>query len=213
MTLRTKLEALAAIALLATSAFIARSWLDAHDDQLRLRATIDAQQSVIAQAQQQAQQLAAAEQQRGVQTQATLASMQQAAAKIQTPQQIAQWLPPQLATPAPITVNVPSATAANPAPDAIATIPQQDLPALRNEIESCKECAVKLATAQQNLVTKDQQLKLAATQLQATQRERDAALTAAKGGSLWRRAQRNARWLAVGAAAATAALCATHHCK
>jgi hypothetical protein len=72
---------------------------------------------------------------------------------------------------------------------------------------------VKLAAAQQNLATKDQQLKLAGAQLSATQRERDAALTAAKGGSLWRRVQRNARWLAVGGAAATAALCATHHCK
>ena len=213
MTLRTKLEALAAIALLATSAFIARSWLDAHDDQLRLRATIDAQQTVIAQAQQQTQQLAAAEKQRDAQTQATLASMQQAAAKIQTPQQIAQWIPPQLATPAPITVNVPPATAANPAPDAIATIPQQDLPVLRNEIESCKECAVKLAAAQQDLFTEDQQLKLAGAQLSATQRERDAALTAAKGGSLWRRVARSTRWLAIGGAAATAALCTAHHCK
>jgi hypothetical protein len=213
MTLRAKIEALAAIALLATSAFIARSWLDAYDDQLRLRATIDAQQTVIAQAQQQTQQLAAAEKQRDAQTQATLASMQQAAAKIQTPRQIAQWIPPQLATPAPITVNVPPATAANPAPDAVATIPQQDLPVLRNEIESCEECAVKLAAAQQDLVTMDQQLKLAGAQLSATQRERDAALTAAKGGSLWRRVQRNARWLAVGGAAATAALCVTHHCN
>jgi hypothetical protein len=213
MTLRTRLEVVAAIILLAVVTFIARSWLDAHDDQLRLHATIDAQQTVIAQAQQQTQQLAAAEKQRDAQTQATLASMQQAAAKIQTPQQIAQWIPPQLATPAPITVNVPPATATNPAPDAIARIPQQDLPVLRNEIESCKECAVKLSAAQQDLVTKDQQLKLAATQLSATQRERDAALTAAKGGSLWRRVERNTRWLAAGAAAATAALCATHHCK
>jgi alkanesulfonate monooxygenase SsuD/methylene tetrahydromethanopterin reductase-like flavin-dependent oxidoreductase (luciferase family) len=170
MTLRSKLEALAVIALLATSAFIARSWLDAHDDQLRLRATIDAQQTVIAQAQQQTQQLAAAEKQRDAQTQATLASMQQASAKIQTPQQIVQWIPPQLATPAPITVNVPPSTAANPAPDAIATIPQQDLPVLRNEIESCKECTVKLAAAQQDLVTEDQQLKLAGAQLSATHR-------------------------------------------
>lgn len=213
MALRTKLEALAAIVLVGAAAFIARSWLDAHDDQLRLRATIDAQQAVIAQAQQQTQQLAAAEKERDAQTQATLASMQQAAAKIQTPQQIASWIPPQLATPAPITVDVPPATAANPAPDAVATIPQQDLPVLRNEIESCKECSVKLAAAQQNLATKDQQLKLAGAQLSATQRERDAALTAAKGGSLWRRVQRNARWLAVGGTAATAALCATHHCK
>jgi hypothetical protein len=213
MTLRTKLEALAAIVLLAAAAFIARSWLDAHDEQLRLRSTIDAQQTVIVQAQQQTQQLAAAEKQRDAQTQATLASMQQAAAKIQTPQQIAQWIPPQLATPAPITVDVPPATAANPAPDAIARIPQQDLPALRNEIESCKECSVKLAAAQQNLDGKDQQLKLAGTELSAMQRERDAALAAAKGGSLWRRAQRNLRWLAAGAAAATVALCAAHHCK
>jgi len=213
LTLRTKLEALAAIFLLAAAVIIARSWLDAHDDQFRLRATLDAQQTVIAQAQQQTQALAAAEKQRDAQTQATLASMQRAAAKIQTPQQIASWIPPQLSTPAPIAVDVPPATTANPAPDAIARIPQQDLPVLRNEIESCKECSVKLGAAQQNLIAKDQQLKLAGAELSATQRERDAAVNAAKGGSLWRRAQRNLRWLAAGGAAATAVLCATHHCK
>jgi hypothetical protein len=213
MPLRTKLETLAAIVLLAAAAFLGRSWLEAHDDQLRMRATIDAQHAVIAQAQQQMQQLAAAEKQRDAQTQATLASMRQAAAKIQTPQQIAQWIPPQLATPAPITVDIPSPTVANPTPDAIARIPQQDLPVLRNEIESCKECSVKLAGAQMNLDGKDQQLKLAGAQISATQRERDAAIAAAKGGSVWRRAQRNARWLAAGAAAATVALCVTGHCR
>jgi hypothetical protein len=159
------------------------------------------------------QSLETAQKQRDAETQATLASMQRAAAKIQTPQQIASWIPPQLATPAPITVDVPPATASSPAPDAIARIPQQDLPVLRNEIESCKECSVKLAAAQMNLDGKDQQLKLAGAQLSATQRERDAAITAAKGGSFWRRAQRNLRWLAVGGAAATVALCATGHCK
>lgn len=211
--LRTKIEALSAILLLAAATFVARSWLEAHDDQLRLRATIDAQQTVIEHAQQQMQSLEAAQKQRAAETQATLASMQQAAAKIQTPQQIASWIPPQFATPAPITIDVPPPTAANSAPDAIAHIPQQDLPVLRDAIESCKECSVKLAAAQMNLDGKDQQLKLAAAQLSATQRERDAAIAAAKGGSFWRRTERNFRWLAVGGAAATVALCATGHCK
>ena len=202
MTLRAKIEALAAICILVAGALIVRSYLDARADQLRLQATITAQQGIIASAQQQMQSLDAAAKQRDAQTQATIAAMQHAVARVQTPQQIAAWIPPQLPTPAPLAVSIPSATAANPAPDAIARIPQQDLPAIRDMIESCKECSVKLNAAQQDVASKDQQLRLAGEQLSAMQRERDAALTAAKGGNLWRRIQRNALWFFIGGATA-----------
>jgi hypothetical protein len=204
MTLRAKIEGLAAICMLIAGVLIVRSYLDARADQLRLQGTIAAQQGIIASAQQQMQSLDAAAKQRDAQTQATIAAMQQAVARVQSPQQIASWIPPQLPTPAPLAVNIPSATAANPAPDAIARIPQQDLPAIRDMIESCKECSVKLSAAQQDVASKDQQLRLAGEQLSAMQRERDAALTAAKGGNLWRRIQRNALWFVIGGATVAA---------
>jgi len=211
MTLRAKIEALAAICMLIAGALIVRSYLDARADQLRLQATIAAQQGIIASAQRQMQSLDAAAKQRDAQTLATIAAMQQAVARVQSPQQIASWIPPQLPTPAPLAVNIPSATAANPAPDAIAKIPQQDLPAIRDMIESCKECSVKLNAAQQDLASKDQQLRLAGEQLSATQRERDAALTAAKGGNLWRRIRRNALWFLIGGATAATLGGVAHH--
>jgi hypothetical protein len=211
MTLRAKIEALAAICILVAGALIVRSYLDARADQLRLQATIAAQQGIIASAQQQMQSLDAAAKQRDAQTQATIAAMQQAVARVQTPQQIASWIPPQLPTPVPLAVNIPSPTAANPAPDAIARIPQQDLPAIRDMIESCKECSVKLNAAQQDVASKDQQLRLAGEQLSAMQRERAAALTAAKGGNLWRRIQRNALWFFIGGATAAALGGVAHH--
>ena len=211
MTLRAKIEALAAICMLIAGALIVRSYLDARADQLRLQATIAAQQGIIASAQRQMQSLDAAAKQRDAQTQATIDAMQQAVARVQTPQQIASWIPPQLPTAAPLAVNIPSATAAHPAPDAIAKIPQQDLPAIRDMIESCKECSVKLNAAQQDLASKDQQLRLAGEQLSATQRERDAALTAAKGGNLWRRIRRNALWFLIGGATAATLGGVAHH--
>ncbi len=211
MTLRAKIEALAAITILVAAAILMRTYLDARADQLRLQATIAAQQGIIASAQQQMQSLDAAAKQRDAQTLATIAAMQQVVARVQTPQQIASWIPPQLPTPAPLAVSIPSATAANPAPDAIARIPQQDLPAIRDMIESCKECRVKLNAAQQGVASKDQQLSLAGEQLSAMQRERDAALTAAKGGNLWRRIRRNALWFVIGGATAATLGGVAHH--
>jgi len=213
MTPRAKIECFAAACALAIVALLARSYLEAHADRARLAAALAAEKGIIDRAQQQIDSLDAAARQRDAATAAALAAMQKAAARAQSPEDIARWIPQQLQTPAPISVTVPPATPANPAPDAIARIPQQDLPVLRDRLEACRECTLQLATAQQDLAARQQQLKLAGEQLSATQRQRDAALAAAKGGSFWRRVRRNARWFAIGSAAAAAALCATSHCK
>lgn len=212
-SLRAKLEIAAALAFLALGVFVFYSWLEAHDDQIRLAATLDAQGKLLDQAKQQSASLAAGQKQRDAALQSQLASMRAAVAKLQTPRQIAQWLPQQLPLPAPVSVALPPATSQNPAPAAIATIPQQDLAPIRNAVESCEECGKKLAVAQQDSAAKDQQLKLAGEQLSAAENERNAAIRASKGGGLWTRLHRNAKWFAVGAAAAGAALCASGHCK
>jgi hypothetical protein len=58
----------------------------------------------------------------------------------------------------------------------------------------CKACQAKLAAAQADLIDERAKTTVLA-------RERDEAVRAAKGGSLLRRIARNAKWLAIGAAA------------
>lgn len=213
MTLRTKIEITALGLLLISSVAIVRSWLADRDDSNRLKAALSAQSALIQQAQQQMQALMDADRRRDAQAQSAIAAMQRAVAKVQTPEQIASWISSQVQTPVPIRVTIPAPTTTNSSPDAIVAIPQRDLPSIRDEIESCKECSVKLHTSEEDLASKSQQLQLAGEQLSATQRQRDAAIAATKGGSLWRRLRRNSRWMLFGATATTAALCISKHCK
>jgi hypothetical protein len=92
------------------------------------------------------------------------------------------------------------------APIPSAQIPAADLKPLYDYIQDCRSCQAQLAAAK--LDTADNAAKLS-----AITRERDAALTAAKGGTFWRRLRRNALWFAVGAGAEAVALCGTGHCR
>jgi len=91
-----------------------------------------------------------------------------------------------------------------------AEIPAADLAPLYDYVQDCRACQLQLTAAKQN-ATDD------AAKIRALTRERDAAVTAAKGGSFWLRLKRNAHWLAIGAAVgavtSTAALCNTGHCR
>lgn len=196
---------------LALGVFAFYSFLEDHDDRIKMLATIEAQQQLNEQLQHQMQGLKAAEDNRDAQTRATIAAMQQVVSKVQTPQQIAQWLPTQLPAPQPIEIEVPPATSQDPMPPATAKIPQRDLPFLRDVVENCKECNVKLATAQADLQSRDERLHLAGEQLSATQKQRDAALKALKGGSFWTRLKRNTRWFLIGGLAGGALVYATHN--
>ena len=84
-----------------------------------------------------------------------------------------------------------------------AQIPAADLKPLYDYVQDCRSCQAQLAAAQQNR-TDD------ATKFEAMTRERDAAVIAAKGGTLWRRFRRNLEWFAIGAIiGATAGAAAT----
>jgi len=83
---------------------------------------------------------------------------------------------------------------------ASAEIPAADLKPLYNYVQDCRACQIRLASATQN--SSDEAAKIA-----ALTRERDAAVTASKGGTLWRRFRSDALWLAVGASLGYAA----HH--
>jgi hypothetical protein len=94
----------------------------------------------------------------------------------------------------------PLATPCNPAsPDSCAAqIPAADLKPLYDYVQDCRTCQAQLAAAKQNQ-TDD------ATKITALTRERDAAVTAAKGGTFWHRLRRNAAWFAIGAGLGAAA--------
>jgi hypothetical protein len=85
-----------------------------------------------------------------------------------------------------------------------------DLAPLYNYVQDCRACQLQLTAAKQN--ASDDAAKIHALTL-----ERDAAITAAKGGPFWLRLKRNAHWLAIGAAldavTSAATLCHTGHCR
>jgi hypothetical protein len=95
-------------------------------------------------------------------------------------------------------------------PQSTAEIPAADLAPLYNYVQDCRACQLQLTAAKQN--ASDDAAKIDALTL-----ERDAAITATKGGPLWLRLKRNAHWLAIGAAVgavtSAAALCHTGHCS
>lgn len=214
MTTRVKLEIAGGILALIVCGVLAGSWLGAREDSIRMKATIDAQNQVVAAEQKQSQALADAQSARDKATAQTVAALQSAASKQVTPAQIAAWIPQQIpAQQQPITITIPPATPQNPVPAAVASIPQADLPALRDEVTSCQVCAAKLSTAQSDLSSQGDRLTLAGEQLSAMTKERDAAVKASKGGGFWKRVESASKYLAIGAGVGAAAVCGTGHCK
>ena len=114
-----------------------------------------------------------------------------------------------IANPAPSRSNA-AGSASSTAPQSTAEIPAADLAPLYNYVQDCRACQLELTAAKQD-ATDD------AAKIRALTRERDAAITATKGGPFWLRLKRNAHWLAIGAAigavTSTAALCRTGHCR
>jgi len=104
--------------------------------------------------------------------------------------------------PTPRQSSSPSPAPSNPS----AEIPAADIKPLYDFVQDCRACQAQLSAAKQT--ASDTALKLT-----AVTRERDAALTAAKGGSFWLRLRRNAHWLVIGAGISAAALCGSGHCR
>jgi|SRR5579862_5117741 len=83
-------------------------------------------------------------------------------------------------------------------------MPAADLKPLYDFAQTCRECQLRLTAAQQDHADD-------LTKLNALTRQRDAALTAAKGGTFWRRLRRNALWFVVGAGIGAAAAHVASH--
>ncbi len=225
MTRRTIEIAAFCIALLL-SAMSIHAWLASRDEQQRLTSTLTAQKQLLDAAD-------TRERARQSSLDDTLAQIEKLKRATQTPEQIVRDLPKYLSLPQPITLA--AATAANPstattrqgtdasststaipptprqsnsalAPlnasqlptEPVAQIPSVDLKPLYDYVQDCRACQAQLAAAKQN-ASDD------AAKISALTRERDAAITASKGGAFWRRLRRNAIWFGVGAALGAAA--------
>jgi hypothetical protein len=104
---------------------------------------------------------------------------------------------PQAAAPQGQDSSAPAAACSN-TRDCSAQIPAADLKPLYDFVQDCRGCQAQLAAARQN--SDDDRAKIT-----ALTRERDAAITASKGGSFWRRLRHNTLWFFVGAATGAAA--------
>ena len=171
------------------------AWRADRRDRAQLQTQLAATQKTIAD-------LTAQQNDRTAQLAKTLAQLAAQKEAVRTPEQAVQNLPSVLPLPSPI---LPSPAppppaleggkaAVTPPGPAPALIPAEDLKPLYDFAADCKACQAKLASTQADLA--DEQAKS-----QALQKERDAALQAAKGGSVWRRIGRAAKWLIIGAAA------------
>lgn len=196
-----KLEIAGAILALVALAIVGGSWLGAREEAIKLKATLDAQNAIISDA-------AKREAQRDAALKDALVALEDLKKRTQSPQDVVRSLPQVLPLPQPITLNLPAAAPDvkpnAPVPQSSATIPSADLKPLFDFAATCKECQAKVLALQQDKADD-------ATKIAALAAERDAAVTAAKGGSKWQRIKRGAKWFAVGAAVGAAAAAAAHH--
>jgi hypothetical protein len=204
------------------------SWQADRRDRAQLAMQLAASQKTIADA-------AASQHDRDTLLNQTLAQIAAQKQSTATPNQILQDLPSAITLPQPITLQpsntenvgarfiAPSAGAtstnpqqsanaqpgadqthlpSNPTPKpsqaADAVLPAADLKPLYAFALDCKACQAKLTASQADLT--DEKIKTA-----ALTKERDSAVTAAKGGSALRRIARAAKWFAIGAAAGAVA--------
>ncbi len=207
--MKPTLHTIVLIAAALAIALLADAWRSARQDSAQLAATLSTQNAVL-------QQSAAAEKQRDTQLASALATIAAQKRAVQTPIQAADGLPnlftelvPQL--PLPISLNLPdlthpttASTPAPPAPPATLAIPTPDLKPIYDALQDCRSNTLDTDALKKDLA--DQK-----AQSTALQRERDTAVSAARGGTLLLRLKREAKWFAIGIVAGAAATAVLHH--
>jgi type II secretory pathway pseudopilin PulG len=210
-----RLAALGLAAILCVA--VIEAWRADRRDRAQLAAELAATKQLLAAAD-------ARQHDRDAQLAQTLAALAAEKRTIVTPAQILRELPNNIPLPAPITLQPPAASvgaryivSSQPAispstsnagqtpshPSSLnaltpiepnAVIPSTDLKPLYDFTLDCQACQAKLSAAQDDLA--DERQKTA-----ALTKERDDALRIAKGGNVWRRVGRAAKWFLFGAAA------------
>jgi hypothetical protein len=203
MHMRTWLHlTLVAVVLLVAVAFLL-AWRSARQDNARLQVQLHEAGQALEQA-------TAAQQQRGKQLALTLARLNSLKSTVKSRQDILKGLPDVLTLPKPLMASAanddgqPSTRAPklskpeSPQPQPIAVPPEDLKPLLRPCRVDRKACQAKLAAASDDLADEK-------TKTQVLSRERDAALQAARGGSLRQRIKRSAKWFLLGVVAGAVA--------
>jgi hypothetical protein len=182
-------------------AFLADAWRSARHDSQQLAATLAEQNGAI-------QQAADHEKQRDSQLASALAVIQTQKRAVQTPQQaatqLASVLPP---LPLPVSIHVPDLSVPLPPGESPATtisVPQPDLVPLYDKLQDCRASEAQADDLQKDL--SDEKTRSA-----ALQRERDAAISAARSGRFFVRLKRAAKWFVIGAATGAAAAAIARH--
>jgi hypothetical protein len=214
MQLRLGIQITAMILAVVLGVAIVGAWRADRRDRAQLASELAATKKALADAD-------ARQRERDSQLAETLSGLATLKRTIVTPAQIVRDIPREISLPSPITLQsatptnltapqVPAASNSNAqginAPQANlpqALIPTEDLKPLYDFALDCKACQARLAAAQGDL--SDEKTKIA-----ALTRERDDALRIARGGTVWRRIARAAKWFAIGAVAGAVAAHASH---
>ena len=199
--MKTTLHIVVLCAALIAIGLLADAWRSSRHDTKQLNTVLTSQNAAIQQAE-------AREKQQDAELTAALAAIAAQKRAAQTPQQAAQAIPSILpALPLPISIQIPALSSARPdeTPPATITVPQADLKPLYDDLQDCRANSIQYDAAKKDLA--DEQARTA-----ALTHERDSAIAAAHGGTLWVRVKRSAKWFAIGVAAgAAAAAVAGHH--
>ena len=197
LTLKVIMLVAAAIAL----ALFFDSWRSARHDAQQLAATLASQNTDIQQANDR-------ETQRDKQLTSALAAIQAQKRAVETPQQAASQLlsvlPP---LPLPVAIHDPDLSAQLPAgetPLTTLSIPQPDLIPLYDQLQDCRASDDQTDTLKKDLSDEK-------TRFTALQKERDAAIAAAHGGTFFTRLKRATKWLAIGVVAGVAVAATIRH--
>jgi hypothetical protein len=213
--MKSRLQLIGLLAAVGAIALLVDAWRSARHDSLQLAATLASQNAVI-------QRAGSQEKQRDSQLASVLAEIHAAKLSVHTPQQAAQKLPEVLpALPLPVSIHIPDLSAkplespydppdsspktllGEAAPASI-SIPQPDLIPLYNALQDCR-------TSQAQSTTLEKDLSDEKSRSAALLQERNAALTAAHGGTILQRLKRTAKWFAIGLATGAALAAASHH--
>jgi hypothetical protein len=201
--MKPTLEIILFAAAIVALALLPDAWRNARHDSQQLTAALAAQNK-------QFQQAGSREDQRNSQLAAALATIQAQKRSVRTPQQAAAQLGSAFPTlPLPISIQSPKLyppiqPATSDPPATSISIPKPDLIPLYDALQDCRANAAQNDSLQKDL--SDEKSRTA-----ALQHERDAALAAAKGGSLLTRVKRATKWFVIGLTVGVAVAATTHH--
>ena len=199
---------LAAFTLFVAVAFLL-DWRSARQDSARLRVQLDHAEQLF-------QQTSAVQQQRDKQLAFTLARLNSLKSSVKSQHDILEGLTDVLPLPKPFTTQTSDFGPGQPIPETLESskpessqpqptvLPPEDLKPLYDFAVDCKVCQARLAATTADLADEK-------TKTQALSRERDAALQAARGGSLRQQVKRSAKWFFLGVVAGAIATKAHSH--